>query len=147
MRASALRGGRCEISKQDVVDTLGTALSELGSKQSEVTYTSIGFGRLVDYPWMSQYLALAAHRHDQWDSKRGRPKSGELNKYVGLLLSSDELMSPVDRVFRRFGYRVVGVSVEKVLVGGFDRVPFLPDQAKDGLVPYDAQVRFILRPG
>ena len=40
------------------------------------------------------------------------------------------------------GYRVVGVTVEKVLVGHFSEVPLYEGDMVKGRVPYDAQVWF-----
>jgi hypothetical protein len=40
------------------------------------------------------------------------------------------------------GYRIICVSVEKVLVGGFGEVPHYRGEMAPGLVPYDAMVWF-----
>jgi hypothetical protein len=53
-------------------------------------------------------------------------------------------MTQIETVFERGGYRVVGVTVEKVLVGGFHEVPFCRGEMHPGRVPYDAQVWFRL---
>jgi hypothetical protein len=45
---------------------------------------------------------------------------------------------------RERGYRISGVSVEKVLIGGFDNVPQREEPGRRGKIPFDAQVWFRL---
>jgi hypothetical protein len=54
------------------------------------------------------------------------------------------LIAQIESPFTKSGYRVAGVSVEKVLVGGFREVPFYEGEMHPGRVPYDAQVWFRL---
>jgi hypothetical protein len=68
----------------------------------------------------------------------------DINKYVSQLLFRKELMAQIEMVFEKGGYRVVGVTVEKVLVGGFREVPLHQGELAPGRVPYDAQVWFRL---
>jgi hypothetical protein len=68
----------------------------------------------------------------------------DINKYVSQLLFRKELMAQIETVFEKGGYRVVGVTVEKVLVGGFREVPFYQGEMHPGRVPYDGQVWFRL---
>jgi hypothetical protein len=53
-------------------------------------------------------------------------------------------MVQIETVFEKGGYGIVGVTVEKVLVGGFREVPFYQGEMYPGRVPYDAQVWFRL---
>jgi hypothetical protein len=64
---------------------------------------------------------------------------------VSQLLFRKEFMTEIETVFEKGGYRVVGVAVEKVLVGGFREVPFYQGEMHPGRVPYDAQVWFRLK--
>ena len=60
------------------------------------------------------------------------------------VLSAKPLLAQIEPVFIKNGYRVVGVEVEKVLVGGFAEVPFYSGEWTPGRVPYDAMVWFRL---
>jgi hypothetical protein len=102
-------------------------------------------GRLIDYPWLSQYLATSAHRDRGWDPRKGKPVAMDINKYVSQLLFRRELMAQIEEPFARGGYQVIGVTVEKVLVGGFREVPLYQGKLYPGKVPFDAQVWFRLR--
>jgi hypothetical protein len=46
---------------------------------------------------------------------------------------------------REQGYRITSVSVEKVLVGGFENVPQFEGSRRKGKIPFDAQVWFRLK--
>ena len=134
----------CHIDKDSMVSILTAAFSKNDSPKIEGTYSSLFIGRLIDYPWLSQGLATTAYRGRGWDSKRGKPAAMDINKYVSQLLSRKELMAPIETVFEKGGYRVLGVAVEKVLVGEFREVPFYQGEMHPGRVPYDAQVWFRL---
>ena len=56
------------------------------------------------------------------------------------MLFRKELMAEIETALEKGGYRIVGVTVEKVLVGGFREIPFYQGKALSGRVPYDAQV-------
>ncbi len=60
--------------------------------------------------------------------------------YVTELLFQKELLAEIEAVLEKGGYRVVGVTVEKVLVGRFKQIPFYQGEILSGRVPYDAQV-------
>jgi hypothetical protein len=130
----------CHIDRESMLSILGAAFSKTGSPKLEGSYSSLFLGRLIDYPWMSQYLANGAHGDRGWSSVKGKPVAMDINKYVSNLLSAKELMEPIETVLAKGGYRVVGVTVEKVLVGGFREVPLYQGKMSRGRVPYDAQV-------
>jgi hypothetical protein len=90
------------------------------------------------------YLARAAYKDDGWDAKRGKPVAMEINRYVAQLLSRKELLAQLETVFAEGGYRIIGVSAEKVLVLGFREVPLYQGDMAPGLVPFDAMVWFRL---
>ena len=135
----------CHLDKNSMVSVLTAAFSKSDSPKLEGIYSSLFIGRLIDYPWLSQDLATTAHRDRGWDSKKGKPAAMDINKYVSLLLFRKEWMAEIETVFEKGGYRVVGVAVEKVLVGGFREVPFYQGEVHPGRVPYDAQVWFRLK--
>ena len=134
----------CHIDKDSMVSVLGAAFSKNDSPKLDGSYSSLSIGRLIDYPWLSQYLATTAYRDHRWDSKKGKPAAMDINKFVSQVLFRKELMVQIETVFEKSGYRVVGVTVEKVLVGGFREVPFYQGKVRPGRVPYDAQVWFRL---
>ena len=135
----------CHIDKDSMVSVLTAAFSKNDSPKIEGTYSSLFIGRLIDYPWLSQDLATTVYRDRGWDSKKGKPAAMDINKYVSQLLFRREWMAEIETVFEKGGYRVVGVAVEKVLVGGFREVPFYQGEMPPGRVPYDAQVWFRLK--
>jgi hypothetical protein len=63
----------------------------------------------------------------------------------GGCFSSREVVDEIEAPLREHGYRIVGVSVEMVLVGGFENVPQLKMPRRKGKIPFDAQVWFRLR--
>jgi len=134
----------CHIDQDSMLSVLSLAFSKTEPPKLEGSYLSLSIGRLIDYPWLCQYLATTAHRDRGWDSKKGKPVAMDINKYASQLLLRKELMTPIETVLGKSGYRVVGVTVEKVLVGGFREVPFYPGEMHPGRVPYDAQVWFRL---
>ena len=134
----------CPIDKNSMVSVLTAAFLKNDSPKLEGSYSSLSIGRLIDYPWLSQSLATTAYRDQRWDSKKGKPAAMDINKYVSQLLFRKEWMVEIETAFEKGGYRVVGVSVEKVLVGGFREVPFYQGEMHPGRVPYDAQVWFRL---
>jgi hypothetical protein len=135
----------CQIDKEAVLSTLSATFSKTEWPKLEGSYSSLSIGRLIDYPWLSQYLATTAYRDRGWDSKKGKPAAVDINQYASQLLFRNELTVQLDTVLQKSGYRVTGVTVEKVLVGGFREVPFYQGEMYPGRVPYDAQVWFRLQ--
>jgi len=144
LRAHHPRYKGCHIDQNSMVSVLTAAFLKNDSPKLEGSYSSLFIGRLIDYPWLSQYLATTAYRDRGWDSKKGKPAAMDINKYVSQLLFRKELMAQIETAFEKGRVRVVGVSVEKVLVGGFREVPFYQGEMHPGRVPYDAQVWFRL---
>jgi hypothetical protein len=134
----------CGIDKNSMVSVLTAAFLKNDSPKLEGSYSSLSIGRLIDYPWLSQYLAATAYYDQGWDSRKGKPAAMDINKYVSQLLSRKELLAQIETPFAKGGYKVNRVSVEKVLVGGFREVPFYQGKMVPGRVPYDAQVWFRL---
>jgi len=134
----------CHIDRDAMLSALSAAFLKTESPKLEGSYSSLFIGRLIDYPWLSQYLSVTAYKDNGWDSKRGKPVSMGINKYVSNVLSGKELMAQVEATFAKGGNRVVSTTVEKVLVGGFHEVPLYQGDIHSGRVPYDAQVWFRL---
>ena len=134
----------CHIDEDSILSVLSAAFLKTESPKLEGSYSSLSLGRMIDYPWLSQYLATTAYRDRAWDSKKGKPIAMGINTYVSQLLFKKELMGRMETVFEENGYKVVGVTVEKVLVGDFREVPFYQGEMYPGQVPYDAQIWFRL---
>lgn len=144
LRAHHPTGRGCNITKDPMLSALSAAFLKTELPKLEGSYSSLFIGRLIDYPWLSQYLATAACNDNGWDSRKGNPVAMSINQYVSKVLSRKELLTHIEAVFAQGGYRVVGVTVEKVLVGGFREVPLYQGDMAPGLLPYDAMVWFRL---
>ncbi len=134
----------CHIAKDTMLSVLRTAFSKNDPPKLEGTYSSLYIGRLIDYPWLSRYLAETAHKDTRWDAAKGKPVGVDINKYVAGILSRRDVTAETEAALGESGYRVASVSVEKVLVGGFRSVPLYQGALPPGKVPYDAQVWFRL---
>lgn len=136
----------CHIDQESMLQVLRRAFSEDAAAKLEAAYSSLFIGRIIDYPWLSQYLATTAYRDRAWNSKKGRPRAAEINSYVSRLLSSRQLLAQFSPAFSGSGYKIVDVNVEKVLVGTSRDVPGYSGalQAQAGRVPFDAMLWFRL---
>jgi hypothetical protein len=144
LRASHPNQRPCFVGKEAVIQVLMQAFSEPHPALKSRTFTSLALGRLIDYPWLVQFLALHAARDRGWDSSAGKPAAADINRYVADILSAPEIVLEIEAPLREHGYRISGVSVEKVLVGGFADVPLLEGPQRKGKIPFDAQVWFRL---
>ena len=130
----------CNIDEAAVVSILSAAFAKTDPPRLEGTYSTLFIGRLIDYPWLSQYLAVTAHDDAGWNAKQGKPLSGNINNYVSTLLFSLEPISKIKTLFMQNGYAVSGISVEKVLVGSFREIPLYQGKVHQGKIPFDAMV-------
>ena len=137
-------GQGCHIEKALMLETLKNAFSKIDAPKLEGVYSSLCIGRLVDYPWLSQHLADSTLKDPVWDRKKGKPVNLDLYKYVKNLLARKEVAGEIDKALEVAGYRVVSVTVEKILVGGLRDVPLYQGKMAPGKVPLDAIVWFIL---
>jgi hypothetical protein len=128
----------CPVSEATYRRVLGDWLQR-PSTASAAPLHSIGLGRAVHFPWISEYLATAALSNPDWDTKRGRSRSGDPNAVVASILSDPAFIQRLQVPFGNTTYEVVAVSVEKVLVGEVRDI--LPGRAAGHLrVPYDAML-------
>jgi hypothetical protein len=142
LRACHPEGRNCLVDRDSMLSALNEAFSKSGLFNSEAVFTSLYIGRLIDYPWLSQYLAITARKDRKWNAKRGKPVALNANKYVSGVLSQKEVLAQIETIVATRGYRVKGVSVEKVISGGLREVPQYSGEMAEGLFPYDAQVWF-----
>jgi len=134
----------CFIEKAAVVQVLWQAFSEPHPILVNREFTNLALGRLIDYPWLVQFLARRAAQDPQWNAAAGKPRSGHVNRYVADVLHSPDIVREIEAPLRKPGYRITGASVEKVLVGGFENVPQPQGPRPKGKIPFDAQVWFRL---
>jgi hypothetical protein len=134
----------CAIGKDSMLSILKAAFMKIEPPAPDGSYPSLSIGRLIDYPWLTIYLATTAYGDPGWDRKRGKPTAMDINKYVAQLLFRREIIAQLDGAFENSGIRIAGVSVEKVLVGSFREVPSYQGEMHTGRIPFDAQVWFRL---
>jgi hypothetical protein len=146
LRAGHPKHRPCFIDKESMGRVLSQAFAKPNPEFASRAFTSLAIGRLIDYPWVVQFLALRAARDPGWDAAAGKPVKGHINRYVSDVLSSPEIVLEIEAPLREQRYRITGVSVEKVLVGGFENVPQLEGPRRKGKIPFDAQVWFRLEP-
>lgn len=121
----------CPIGFASTQDAVRAILGE-GGDAPEV---SLSFGRIERYAWLSSLLARQASSSRRWNLSAGKPYEGHENAYVAAALRG---MPEFTALFER--WRVVGVSVEKVLVKPAAQLA-LPEGAPvppGSRLPYDA---------
>ena len=107
--------------------------------------SSLSLGRAETFPWISRYLADAALLRSEWVRRISKGSPGEHNKFVAALLSEPAFLKRLDRPFDGTSYTVVGVSVEKVLIGKAG--DYASAEAEPAArVPFDAQLWLRLAP-
>lgn len=117
----------CPLSRASTV----AAVTALRGSAAQAAAISVGFGRIVRYPWLSTLLAREASSAPGWNAARGRPQQGHANAFVARLLErSPEFIT-------LFGdWTLRSVAVEKVLVKSASELD-LPAGA-----PFSATARF-----
>lgn len=88
----------------------------LATRDDAAPLHGISLGRVANLPWLSAALATAALQHPRWNARRGRVRHGDINAFVAALLSDPAMRERLQAPFSDTGWRVTGVSVEKVLV-------------------------------
>ena len=134
----------CYFTKNEMQSLLTRAFSKTAAPKLEGIYSSLFIGRLIDFPWLCDYLASAAYGDRMWDKSKGKPVSMNINKYVAALLSRRDVTIQLEEPIQASGYSIVDASVEKVLVGSFRDVPQYSGRMVQGKVPFDAMVWFRL---
>jgi hypothetical protein len=94
-------------------------------------------GRIVELPWLSRELALAARGSQGWDMRAGRPRAGDPDRFVAGLLANSAALRDLFP-----SYTITSVSVEKVLVPtrAMIRARTAGDHVPDERLPYDAML-------
>lgn len=144
LRASRPNYRPCFIDPAAMTQALSQAFSKSDPAWTSRVFTSLAIGRLIDYPWLVQFLAASAAREPAWDAVAGKPVKVDINRFVADIIASPAIVREIEAPLREQRYRITGVSVEKVLVGGFENVPELDSPLPRGKIPFDAQVWFRL---
>ena len=111
----------CQIDQTAVQNLLNESLGKVTEFNS---YKSLGLGRIIDFPWLSNHLRDSASRDKNWNQKKGRPVQGGPNGYVKQVLMKKSVLQPFNTALAKYGTRVKGISVEKVLIDKKTRLPF-----------------------
>ena len=136
--------GTCQVDRAVLATALVQVLASEAAGQPSTRWSSISLGRLIDYPWLSTYLARAAAGDPGWNARAGKPVRGGINAYVADLLSRPALTDQLQHALATGGYRISGASVEKVLVATADKIPGLGDDPLKGRLPFDAMLWLLL---
>lgn len=133
----------CDVSEETYGQVIGDWLRTRSPGSTPLS--SLSLGRAETFPWISRYLADAALLRSEWGRRISKGSPGEHNKFVAALLSEPRFLKRLDRPFDGTAYRVVGVSVEKVLIGkASEHAPAVAPPA--ARVPFDAQLWLRLAP-
>jgi hypothetical protein len=144
LRVQSDRPG-CDVDREAVQRILKTAFSKTDDPRLEGPYSSLFLGRLIDYPWLSRYLADTAYNDRRWNRLKGKAVSGNAYAYVASVLSRPDVTSGIDSAIGESGYRIVSATVEKVLIGSLRNVPLYRGKDLPGKVPIDCMVWFRLQ--
>lgn len=136
----------CAIDEDSLTAVLRAALPGPRVDGTAPAYSSLFLGRLVDYPWLSAQVARAAAVDPAWNARRGRPARGDVNAYVAGVLARPAATAALRPALEDAGYRIAGVSVEKVLVLPAREIQALGGEALSGLLPFDAMTWLGLAP-
>lgn len=80
-------------------------------------------------------LALAAFRSPGWDTRKGRPRKGDINGFVKDLANREVLYPELKELFGRFQKDITLASVEKVRVMKSKDLPFYDRLKAEGVRP------------
>lgn len=141
----------CAQPLEDKLNLLGAMIEALfGTAGPAPEMTSLYVGLLGNtFPEIGQRVAFAAA--DKSDRKlRKALEQGQINRYYMEIAGDSDNYSELQQLFSRWKLDVVGVSVEKVMIGTPAQTPYagwLVDKgiSPDHKFPYDAQTWFKLR--
>lgn len=96
-------------------------------------------------------LALAAYRSPEWDAKKGKPRKGDINRFVKDLANRELIYPELKELFARFQRSITLASVEKVRVLEAKKLPFYDQLRQQGVqaedkLPFDCMVWFSVSP-
>jgi hypothetical protein len=135
LRAHQVTALSCALSAAETETFLAAALQNL---PADAAFSSLSLGRLIDYQWISSFLAESAAKDANWSQQLGAPLAGQTYPYVQRVLSDPQIKDVFVAIFSRHGYQIAGVNVEKVLISA-PNMRGIPDWVTAaGKVPFDA---------
>ena len=133
---------QCTLTREELASLLREFLHR--PEHGAIRYQSLFLGRLVEYPWLSRYLAEQATVDPIWEAIGRRAQDGEINAFVRAIFTSADAIALLRALLDGTAYTVTGVSVEKVLVAPANSIGWLENSRTD-LVPYDAMIHLNLQ--
>jgi len=123
--STTLRARTTEECRHTVSELAATLEQGLAGLPAGTALRSIGLGRLISYPELTDSLKTMAAADTTWDKIKGKGQPND-NAVAARLLHKSPGVAPLRAVIERHGYRLTGVSVEKVLVTASEgsRLPF-----------------------
>ncbi|MHB2154757.1 hypothetical protein ACX8XN_10210 [Calditrichota bacterium GD2] len=144
---TSIPGEKCAIAEADLLKLIEKLVTEKDSLLNRQTFSSLYLGRLVEYPWLVTFLMRCAAESPEWQAERERLKidNVNINDWIATILFTHPMRDKIDRLFRKSGYRVTGISVEKVLVNDASKIERESVKYLTGKLPFDAQTWLILK--
>ncbi len=136
----------CPLTRDQLLSLFRRAISGNDSLLQRHRFNSIFLGRVIDYPWLSDFLIRQALRDSAWSKKQGRPRRQNINTYVARLAGKHPFIEKLNSVLANIHYKITGVSVEKVLVGRYRQLHDYTGPEFKGGAPFDAQIYLLLQP-
>jgi hypothetical protein len=145
---------RCALPLSQQLPLLTLICNEFFSKdKNALAFRTLFWGRLAPdrstpaTHELSLRLALAAHKSLGWDAKRGRPKNGDINRFVRDLANREKIYPELRALFENFHRSITFSSAEKVLVLEAGKLPFFDQLNHYGIkasdrLPYDCLTWF-----
>ena len=96
----------CLISKEDLIDFLDQAFTKLAGMEMEIEYNSIFIGRIIEYPWMSQFLADSAVMNPVWLKQKGKYNI-TTHRLVESILNCNYITAPFNKPLHIIGYKII----------------------------------------
>jgi hypothetical protein len=98
---------------------------------------------------MAFRLALAAHHSPSWDSKLGRPRSGQVNALIVQLANRNMIYPELNQLFNARGLELRFADAEKVLILSAGRLSFFDRLKAAGVdatesLPFDCLAYFAI---
>jgi len=113
-----------------------------GKDKNAKAFRTLYWGRLEpDIPngsrELSLRLALAAYKSPGWDTKKGKPKKGDINGFVKDLANREMIYPELKELFGRFHKSIKFSCAEKVLVLKAEKLPFYEQLKQQGVKATD----------
>ena len=124
LRPGNRAGSACKLARPQAAEVLDKALQKYESSNdlAEITSVFLG-GRLISYPWISEYLVNVSENNPGWNRATGKPEQSSINQYVNNILYTNDILAPFSQALQNHGYKITGISCEKILVNK-DKLPY-----------------------